>query len=286
MRLLALCALAAAATPATAAELEAGYVGEVLSSDRPAWHQAYLEALWTGADRRGLALSLREYERFDRLDTELWAAGDLALASEWSLALEASGSPTHQVIPVWSGAARVRRGFDHGLGATLGLRLSRYQSGAGAGTVSLGSAELERYWGRFRLGWTGYLATLSGMPRSPAPAVDLLRRAQPGRPLRGRRRSSDRHRPEPVGSGRSPLPGGPPLARRRLGAQLPIGASASRRLHAHRAGGIRRHSELPIRSRSRWGSRPRPHHRAALRCSGCAPAARQERRALPRRLSL
>jgi YaiO family outer membrane protein len=149
----------AAATPAL--EVELGYGHEFLTRGE-SWQAATLEATWRGAGRRELVLGVRELARFGERDLDLAAAASTALGERWNLGCEASASPTHAFTPAVTGALAVGWGGWRGFGVAAGAKWSRYATAAGPTDTAVGRLGVERYWGRYRVGWTGYLAAVEG----------------------------------------------------------------------------------------------------------------------------
>ncbi len=161
---------------APAAEVEVGYRHELLTRG-PDWRELSIEAGWRAPGHAGLELAVRGLERFGLRDINLRASGSAPLGPRWTVAGEASASPEHRFVPAFSGGASLQRTLGGGFVGSGGVRWSRYESEAGITDAGVGSLGLERYWGAFRLGWTGYLATLDGeWSASNAVAWDLYYR--------------------------------------------------------------------------------------------------------------
>lgn len=161
--------LAAAAAPALPAEVEASYGQEHLTRGFSDWRQAALGVAWEREDRGRVEAGARALERFDRWDAELRAGGSAPLGPRWTLAAEASASPTHEVAPAWTAALEADLAAGGGFVASARGRWSRYQLPPGPVDTGLGSLGLERYLGAWRAGGTAYAAaihqTLSGSAR-------------------------------------------------------------------------------------------------------------------------
>jgi YaiO family outer membrane protein len=143
----------------SAAEVEVGYGHESLTRGTP-WDELGLTVAWGEPGTQRLDLGARALDRFGVRDTEFRAAGSTPLAERWVVGAEASGSPEHRFMPRVAGGASLQRALGSGFVASGGVRGSVYDGDAGVVRTGVGSLGLERYWGAFRLGWTGYLATL------------------------------------------------------------------------------------------------------------------------------
>jgi YaiO family outer membrane protein len=149
------------------------------------WRQLDLALRHTLAARTTVELTARKTRRYGRDDREFGVAGSLALGSDWTANAALTTSPTHEVLPRWSGAAGAQRALGGGwvLGGearstrysddradALRLNVERYFGGAdtgawraalslgatrlqGARTAGAGRVQLDRYFGeRGRLG--------------------------------------------------------------------------------------------------------------------------------------
>jgi YaiO family outer membrane protein len=145
-------ALALAAGPAGALELEAGLSHEALSKDRPDWNSVYLEAAHEFAPRQTLYGLLREVERFDLRDTEIAAGYYHPLGANWTALVEASHSPDHNVLPRGSVLGHLSWSAGSGWVLSGGLRYNEYA--LNDTRVLMGG--LERYFGSYRAAYTLY----------------------------------------------------------------------------------------------------------------------------------
>lgn len=161
--------LAAAAAPAPAAEVEAGYGQEHLTGGFSDWRWLSLSVAWEREDRARVEAGARAQERFDRRDAELRVAGTSPLGPGWTVSAEASASPTHEVAPALTAGLGADLSLGGGFVASARGRWSRYRTPPGPVDTGLGSLGLERYFGAWRAGATGYAAavrrTLSGSAR-------------------------------------------------------------------------------------------------------------------------
>jgi YaiO family outer membrane protein len=154
--------LLAAATAARGAELELGYGHEFLTRGYADWRVTSLEAAWQpDGPSAGAGLLLRELERFGERDVELGAAGHVPLGRKWDLALAVSGCPTHEFMPLVSGAVQLQYAIGGGFVTTTGFKWSRYETDLVSTGAGIGRFGIERYFGAHRVSWTGYLATVT-----------------------------------------------------------------------------------------------------------------------------
>jgi YaiO family outer membrane protein len=172
-RILPALVLAAASSAASASEAELGYGHEVLTRGTP-WRELALAAAFGDVGTPRLELAARDLERFGVRDTELRAGGSVPFAERWVVAADASGSPEHRFSPAFGAGVSLQRTLGGGFVASAGARGAAYDGDAGPVRTGVGSAGIERYFGAFRLGWTGYLATLHGRwSAANAAALDL-----------------------------------------------------------------------------------------------------------------
>lgn len=163
MRRAALALLLLAAPPAVRSlQLEASYGREHVSGGRADWQSAAAAASWTREDRARLELGLSGVERFGRRDASALAGAGAPFGTGWSLAAEAAASPSHEVVPALALGLQLGRELGGGAVAAAGFRWSRFLVAAGTVDVGLGSLGVERYWGAWRAGATGYAATVRG----------------------------------------------------------------------------------------------------------------------------
>lgn len=143
-------------------EAEIGFTRETLSNNLPDWKSVYFGAAHRFRARHTLYGGLRETERFGLTDTEFHGGFYYPLGATWTSLVEASASPTHQVLPRYSLFGQLNHSLPGGWGVGLGLRHSEY-SQIGTNTLSLLA---ERYWGNFRGAYTLY----SGRPEGASSA--------------------------------------------------------------------------------------------------------------------
>lgn len=147
-----------ASAPAPPLELEAAAGYEHLTAGLPAWRTGSLGIEAPGRSWGSAYGTVLATDRFALRDVQVLGGVAFRLGPRWVVTTEASGSPTHEVLPTWSvgmDAARVLRGgwVLHG-----GLTRTDYTT---VGTT-LGTATIERYWGDYRAAYTAYVAKLDG----------------------------------------------------------------------------------------------------------------------------
>jgi YaiO family outer membrane protein len=164
----ALLAIALAAAPAGAAEVELGVTHERLNRDLPDWKSVYVEAAHALAPGQTVYGQLRQTERFDLRDTEL-AAGYYHPLGPWTALVDASYSPDHHVLPQWSLLGQLSWRAGAGWVASGGWRHNEY-SASGARVAIAG---LERYFGPYRAAYTLYNGKPEGAGSGSAHRVAL-----------------------------------------------------------------------------------------------------------------
>ncbi|MBX3651967.1 MAG: YaiO family outer membrane beta-barrel protein [Burkholderiales bacterium] len=137
-------------------DLEIGYSRETLSNNLPDWTSSYLLASHRFGKRHVLYGGLRETRRFGLADSEVHAGLYYPLAASWTVQVEGSVSPTHEVLPRHSVYGQLQKSLPGGWGVGFGVRHNEYTL-SGSNVVSVLA---ERYWGNFRGAYTLY----SGRP--------------------------------------------------------------------------------------------------------------------------
>jgi YaiO family outer membrane protein len=146
-----------------ATELEIGYSHERLTNNLPDWTSSYLLAAHRFGERKTLYGGLRETRRFGLDDTEAHAGLYYPIAASWTSLVEASGSPTHEVLARYSVYGELQKNLGRGWNLGFGLRHSEYSLTAS----NVLSVYAERYWGNFRGAYTLY----SGRPEGASSAA-------------------------------------------------------------------------------------------------------------------
>ncbi len=159
---LALALLALVARPAWALEVEGGFTHESLSNGRPDWKSVYLEAAHDFAKRQTLYGGVRETDRFDFRDSELAAGYYHPLTQQLTGQIEASHSPSHNVLPENALAAAAAWEFNKGWVASGGLRYNQYTDN----DARVLNAGIERYFGSYR----AFYAIYNGKPQGSSSA--------------------------------------------------------------------------------------------------------------------
>ncbi|HXR59652.1 MAG TPA: YaiO family outer membrane beta-barrel protein [Burkholderiales bacterium] len=139
-------------------EIELGASRETLSGGRPDWTSLSLEGAHKFAPRQTLYGGIRETERFDLRDREVWAGYYHPLGPDWTALVEGSASSPHNVLPKTSFFGQLSRALPEGWGVNLGWRHSEYTRVG----VNILVAGAERYWGNFRGAYTLYAGRPEG----------------------------------------------------------------------------------------------------------------------------
>lgn len=139
-------------------EIEAAYTYESLTNSVTDWRSAYLEVLKKFDARTALYGGFRQTQRFSLNDQELLAGVYYPLSADLGLFSELSGSPSHRVLPEWSGAAELQKGFTGGWVVHAAFRHISFQTSA----ANLAYLTAERYWDRFRASYIFYVSYLEG----------------------------------------------------------------------------------------------------------------------------
>jgi YaiO family outer membrane protein len=152
-------------------EIELGATHENLTNGLSDWRSIYMEGAHSFAERQTLYGGLRRTERFAKYDTEAWVGYYHPLAPTWTLLLEGSASPEHQVLARGSAFAQILKTLPDGWGLNLGARRSEFTTNG----VNLLVAGAERYWGDWRAGVTVYSGQPDGAPSAESYRFQLTR---------------------------------------------------------------------------------------------------------------
>jgi YaiO family outer membrane protein len=150
-------------------ELELGISSETLSNGLAAWRSIYLEGLHQFGERQVMYGTLRETRRFGLTDSEAQGGFTYPVGKTWTFLLEASLSPTHNVLPNFSLMGQLRKELDHGWNLQAGIRHSEYSRF----NTDVAIITAERYWNSFRGAYSSYLARLDGGSTVPNHVVQF-----------------------------------------------------------------------------------------------------------------
>jgi YaiO family outer membrane protein len=165
----ALLALALVTSPAWALEMEGGFTKETLTNGKPDWKSIYLEAAHDFAKRQTLYGGVRETERFDFHDTEFAAGYYHPLTERFTAQVEASRSPSHNVLPENALFAAGSWELSKGWVASGGVRYNEYTDN----DSRVLSAGIERYFGSYRAFYALYNGKPQGGPSASAQRLGL-----------------------------------------------------------------------------------------------------------------
>ena len=146
-----LLAMALFAAPAWALDVEGGLTHERLNRELPDWKSRYLEAAHELAPGQTVYGQVRETDRFNLRDTE-FAGGYYHPLGPLTALVDASYSADHHVLPEWSLLGQLSWRAGAGWVASGGWRHNEYTSASARVLI----AGLERYFGRYRAGYTLY----------------------------------------------------------------------------------------------------------------------------------
>lgn len=131
-------------------EFESGLSRESLTHGYADWRSFHLAWQKVFTERKAFYGVLRETERFSRVDREVMAGFSYPLGNGRTALLEASGSPTHRVLPTWSVLGLMQWDLGGGWDVQAGGRHTEYA----AAPANLGLVTVERYWKRYRAAYT------------------------------------------------------------------------------------------------------------------------------------
>jgi len=153
-----------AGAPVKRTELEIGFSYDALNNGYDGWKGVYLSGLRDFGDGKGVYGTLQRTGRFAEVDRELLGGVYTPIGGRWSAVAEASVSDTHRLLARSSVLGQLSYRLESGLGASLGLRHTRYNDY----NLDVRSATVERYWGNYR---AAYTYTLSKLAHSGDPAT-------------------------------------------------------------------------------------------------------------------
>lgn len=149
-------------------DIEAGFNYENLTHGYAPWRQSYVSFIDRFTQRKVLYGMVQETNRFSLNDTEAMAGLYYPLRKQWTALIEASLSPTHNVLPKWSTLGQVEHSLGGGWGAQVGLRHREYN------TVKVNTSNfgIEKYHKKFRFAYTFYATDLRRAGFSTTQRVD------------------------------------------------------------------------------------------------------------------
>lgn len=145
-------------------EIEMGISHDVLDKGYANWNSFYLDGAHRFGERHSLYGELRRTQRFNLNDREISGGYYYPLGETWTLLVEASESPDHNVLPKNSLYGQLQKAFDGGWDVQAGMRRSQYNNASTSLMVLTG----ERYWGSFRAAYTFYLGKPEGAGAAPS----------------------------------------------------------------------------------------------------------------------
>lgn len=160
---------AGAGETATRYFLTAGMGYEDLTNDLPGWQQQFVRVDGETAERGDYHASVSRYERYDRSDVELGLGGVWQAGEDWTLQAELALGGDADFLPETGFYGRAIRTLGDGWNAAAALRHRRYETT----TVSIWSAEAERYFGDYRAAYALNVSRLHGATTSLSHVVSL-----------------------------------------------------------------------------------------------------------------
>lgn len=149
-------------------ELRIDGAHEDLDKGNADWNEAAAQLAWHPRKDYAFLGGARTTERFGQRDREGFTGFYVPLgASRNVLHVEGSASATHKVLARNVILADIALPFGDGWVITPGARRARFA----AGDVTVASGTVERYFGNYRIGYTGYLSRVEGGSWSPAHRV-------------------------------------------------------------------------------------------------------------------
>jgi len=149
--------------------IEAGASYDNLDHGFSDWKSQYLYAEHRLAPHQFIYGQIEHTQRFDLDDGQAMLGYYHPLSKDWLLWLEGTASPTHEVLPEWSGLINIGRNLPQGFRAELGYRHSAYRPNA----ADLGTFTLERYFSQYRAAYTLYVGKPEGAGSAPAHRFSL-----------------------------------------------------------------------------------------------------------------
>jgi YaiO family outer membrane protein len=145
-------------------EIEIGFSHDSLDKGHAGWSSVYLDGAHRFGDRHSIYGELRQARRFNLSDREVSGGYYQPIGEAWTVLIEASVSPDHNVLPKNSLLGQLQKAFDGGWDVQAGLRRSQYNAASTGLMVLTG----ERYWDNFRAAYTFYLGKIQGAGAAPS----------------------------------------------------------------------------------------------------------------------
>ncbi len=162
-------AASAVAAQPRRSELELGLTGDNLTNGFAGWRSIYLEGLHRYGERNVIYGTLRETQRFGLYDSEAQGGFYYPLADTWTSLVEASVSPSRNVLPKFSVLGQLQKKLDYGWNLQAGIRHSEYTTL----NANIGIFTVERYWSNFRGAYSLYLGRPEGGSSSSSHVLAL-----------------------------------------------------------------------------------------------------------------
>jgi len=133
---------------------------ESLTNDRGYWNTASIDVQRTFAPRSSFYAGFNSQTLYDATDPQYLAGAYIPVSSRAVLGLDASWSPTHQILPASDFALSLEQRFAHGWGTTAGLETRAYTSV----DANIAALTLDRYTGPYRFAYRISAASLNNVP--------------------------------------------------------------------------------------------------------------------------
>lgn len=142
--------------PAT--EIEGGASYHRLNNGLPSWHEYYVAVQQPTSRNNSVWAQARTVERFDLTDRQLSIAYYHKLNRNWSSAIDADFSSSHDLLPEWSvhGSATRRVAGNWNINGGLQHREYRFVE------TDILALNIAYYWSRFRASGTVYVTSIDG----------------------------------------------------------------------------------------------------------------------------
>jgi len=145
-----------------AVQAEIGYSNDTLSNGRAPWSEEYLRVYKAFGKGENFYGAYRMTNRFSLTDQEIMLGGTTNLSPNWHLNLEASISPTHNVLAQWTGSAELYHAIASQWGIYFGEQYRQYNNSTVNANVNIQNVGIEHYFGNWRLAYTFRLSEVSG----------------------------------------------------------------------------------------------------------------------------